>query len=141
MGKVYKEYESKLTCVSHSPEKNMDFETGFRLLLFQNYLSALRSRIKDGDLLPGALTENRLILLSDSFLLGSGAERLVEHMSMYGGKLTCALLQECLYTIFEPEVQTCMSIMLSLQGLSSFKLFSVFSPFLSFLTFLGSRTA
>ena len=81
-----------------------------RTRLLHNYLVALGKSVTDGDTNIDAVSREWLMRLSDSFLLGTSSERLLEHYHLCGGNITQMKLQDSFYGIFEPEIQTVLSL-------------------------------
>ena len=50
--------------------------------------------------------------LLDVVLRGTSSERIQAHMEMYGPELNQERLQECFYSLYEPEIQTCSALFL-----------------------------
>ena len=112
------EYNNVLNNISEdSNEFIFKYETGLRVRLLKNYLTSILKSIEEKDIDITYLTKSHLDRLVEAFLIGSGSERIVQHILLYGEKLNQIKLQECFYTLYEPEVITCESILTSFKSL------------------------
>ena len=97
------------------------FDTGLRVLLYKNYISNLQKAIESGEFSGINLNHGTLINLTEAIIRGSGDERLVLSLKLFAASgdmmMNPPLLQESLYSLYEPEVETCRNILLGLPGL------------------------
>ena len=96
------------------------FDTGLRVFLYKNYISNVKKAIDSGELAADAFNHSKLVGLTEAILRGSGDERLVLSLKLFavdGVNMSPPLLQESLYSLYEPEVETCMNVLLGMQGL------------------------
>ena len=87
-------------------------ETAVRIYLTRQYLRRLRKCFDDKELDVDMLNATLIKRLFDVALRGTASERIEEHMKLFGEELNQERLQECFYTLFEPEVQTCTALFL-----------------------------
>ena len=116
--KLNDEYNNVLNSTSEdSDEIIFKYETGLRVRLLKNYLTIILKSIEEKDIDVTHLTKFHLNRLVEAFLIGSGSERIVQHILLYGEKLNQIKLQECFYTLYEPEIMTCESVLTSFKSL------------------------
>jgi hypothetical protein len=103
-----------LTDGEHFVQHKEEFETMIRLRLLHNYLRRIQRAVQDGEV-DIALLDNQTKCLSlvDAFLRGTPAERIAQHIELYGPTLTPWLTQSCFYAICDPEVETLSDFWLS----------------------------
>lgn len=87
-------------------------EISIRLYLARNYFERLKQTIKDNDISVDLLSSKNMKRLVDVFVLGTSSERIEEHIRLYGASLTQAKLQDCFYSLLEPEIEACSSLLL-----------------------------
>jgi len=98
-------------------------QTCLRLALLRSYLARLRRGVADGDVKAERLVglrADKLLRLCDAVLLGSASERLLEHLLLFDdemGGFSQGSLQDALYLLYEPEVQTVLSALLAVDEL------------------------
>lgn len=98
-------------------------QTCMRLALLRSYLARLRRGVADGDVKAERLVgprADKLLRLCDAVLLGSASERLLEHLLLFDdemGGFSQGSLQDALYLLYEPEVQTVLSALLAVDEL------------------------
>lgn len=98
-------------------------QTCLRLALLREYLSRLRRGVVDGDVRSERLVgprADKLLRLCDAVLLGSASERLLEHLVLFddeAGNFSQGSLQDAFYLLYEPEVQTVVSALMTVDDL------------------------
>mmetsp|Transcript_2190 Transcript_2190/g.3449 ORF Transcript_2190/g.3449 Transcript_2190/m.3449 type:complete len:330 (+) Transcript_2190:94-1083(+) len=100
----------------NSAETRQEIDTGFRLYLTKQYFRRLRRCIDRNEIDIGVLTPSVSVRLLDCILRGTAAERLAWHMQLFGLELNEEGLQECLYALYEPEVETCQALFLEMDS-------------------------
>ena len=95
-------------------ENKENFETMIRLRLLRNYLLRIQRAVQEEEVQLSALdTYTKCCSLVDAFLRGTPAERMAEHMELYGPTLTPWMTQNCFYAFCEPEIDTISSYWLN----------------------------
>lgn len=91
---------------------NWKYETALRIQLCKHYMLRLGKAIEDRELtLHPTVDHNAMAArLVDVCLLGSGSERISEHLQLYGQAISQQQLQESLYVLFEPEIAACTTL-------------------------------
>ena len=87
-------------------------EAAIRLYLARQYFRRLRKACDDKDLDIKVLDTPLLQRLLDVVMRGTASERIEAHMHLYGPELNQERLQECFYSLYEPEVHTCAQLFL-----------------------------
>ena len=118
---IFEEFEEHL---SELPDAGFGdttrFDTGLRVLLYKNYILNIQKAVESEEFPVTNLNSTKLIELTEVILRGSADERLVISLKIFAGDhnvMSPPLLQESLYSIYEPEVETCKYILLGLQRL------------------------
>jgi hypothetical protein len=91
---------------------NEDTEAAIRVYFTKLYFMRLRKAFNDKELDDKILTPALLKSLIDISMRGTASERIAAHMQMYGDEFNQERLQECFYSLFEPEVMACSSLFL-----------------------------
>lgn len=106
--KVFESYPLSEKDTENTKQKYTELQTSLRLINLQYYCkNLLEMKQSDQDALPLKVPPSHVKFIIDSFLLGTGAERVSGHLRMIGaGNLpfTQAVLQSTYYSILEPEV-------------------------------------
>lgn len=101
-------------------ELDMMIETGLRLQFTKNYFARIKQAMDGKEVQQTDITSSVACRLLDSIMMGTAAERIQEHIGVYGkhnGKMTQDQFQSCLYALYEPEVETVSNAMLTLDKL------------------------
>lgn len=87
-------------------------EAAVRISFTRHYLKRLKKAFADGDLPSASLTLPTIRKLHDVMMRGTASERIEEHMLLYGPELNQERMQECFYSLYEPEIRTCTELFL-----------------------------
>lgn len=91
-------------------------EAVVRINLTRQYFKRLKKVFADGDLPDTLLTLPAIRRLFDVLMRGTASERIEEHMRLYGPEFNQERMQECFYSLYEPEIQTCTELFLAKQS-------------------------
>jgi hypothetical protein len=111
-------------------------ETALRLSVIQLYYNRLLTAIDAGDIAIDNIHDDKdskdskdskdnkedkinlkvLLNLSEVFLIGSGNDRIEQHLALYPTKIDQAQLQDAFYMLYEPEVEACTSALTIVKG-------------------------
>lgn len=95
-----------------------DCEATLRLSICQLYSQRLVVAIEEGTIPVDALhSEEKMLSIVNTILLGSTAERVAEHLRLYSPSLDQASLQDAFYVLYDPEVATVSSALMIVRGL------------------------
>lgn len=88
------------------------YEAALKIQLCKHYILRLGKAVEDGELILSNVTDYTALAarLLDVCLLGSGSERISEHLQLYGSAISQQQLQESFYVLFEPEILACTSL-------------------------------
>ncbi|KAJ1426626.1 hypothetical protein B484DRAFT_397507 [Ochromonadaceae sp. CCMP2298] len=92
--------------------ERLRIEAAFRVLLTREYFRRLQKCFKASELDISTFTQPVLKRLLDVQLRGSAAERVAAHLQLFGPSLNEERTQECLYSLYEPEINTCQKLFL-----------------------------
>ena len=95
-----------------------DCEAALRLSLFQLYSKRLLAAVLEGAIsIENVHSEEVLLKMVDTFLLGTSAERVAGHLQLYSPNMDQAQLQDAFYVVYDPEVATTSSALMIVKGL------------------------
>lgn len=93
-------------------------QTCLRISLLKEYLDRLRKAVTDGDISTHKLQSvHTLTCISDSILIGTSSERIVQHLHLYDEDFSVGQLQDAFYVLFEPETAAVQKALLVLHDL------------------------
>jgi len=102
----------------NSPQWRGNCEAALRLSLFQLYSKRLLAAVTEGAIsIDNLHSEEVLLKMVDTFLMGTSAERIGAHLQLYAPNMDQAQLQDAFYVIYDPEVATASSALLAVKGL------------------------
>lgn len=91
-------------------EAALQLETSFRIRFAAYYFDKMNEAMDSNNLNSTLLTESVLLRLVDAMILGTSVERIEAHfktyVQCYGENITMNRFQMCLYSLYEPEVDT-----------------------------------
>jgi hypothetical protein len=91
-------------------------EAGMRINFARKYFDKLQQLQDEKDIEAEALRKAFLHAgFSDAVLLGTSSERIAAHLKLFGANMTQDQFQNSMYAVLEPEVQTCLAAVLSVQ--------------------------
>jgi hypothetical protein len=90
-----------------------NIDTLLRTSFAREYFRRLRKATEAGELTPSDISPERFADLIDIAMRGTASERIEAQLNMFGPELNQERLQECFYSLYEPEVHTCTSLFLS----------------------------
>lgn len=89
-----------------------NIETAVRLYFAREYFKRLRKSIDDKDINIDNFTITQLNQLVDVIIRGTASERIETQLKLYGPELNQERMQECFYSLYEPEIHTYTTIFL-----------------------------
>jgi len=117
LSKRIADYQTEITTILSLPldeplsdEQQMIKQLYYRLTFTKHYLKSLEQSIKHGTI-PSKNVEKKLSALIDCSLRGTSAERILEHLFLYGTELHQDTLQLAFYALYEPEIQTTATLL------------------------------
>lgn len=93
-----------------STKDNLD--TIVRMSFAREYFRRLRKALDGGELSAEALKAEKFKELIDITIRGTASERIEAQLKLFGPELNQERLQECFYSLYEPEVHTCTKLFL-----------------------------
>lgn len=93
-----------------STKDNLD--TIIRMSFAREYFRRLRKAVEAGELNAEVLTADKFKELIDIMTRGTASERIEAQLKLFGPELNQERLQECFYSLYEPEVHTCTKLFL-----------------------------
>lgn len=100
----------RLCTIDASVKDHVD--TTVRLSFAREYFRRLRKSIDSGEVVASSITTSHFIELIDIAIRGTASERIEAQVKLFGPELNQERMQECFYSLYEPEVHTCMSLFL-----------------------------
>eukprot|EP01038_Epipyxis_sp_PR26KG_P011535 gene11535-15451_t len=94
-------------------EGDANNEFAVRIQFAIHYFNRIKESILTKELDFKVMTESQLNRLVDVILLGTSSERIAEHLTLFGqvnNQFNQELLQESFYSLYEPEIETCLSL-------------------------------
>lgn len=88
-------------------------EAAVRSYLTLQYFRRLRKAIDNKDLNVNTFSKVCMVKILDVMLRGTSSERIEMHMQLYGDHFNQEKLQECFYSLYEPEIETCTTLLLA----------------------------
>jgi hypothetical protein len=92
--------------------ERLRIEAAFRVLLTREYFIRLQKCFSLNELDITAFSKPVLKRLLDVCLRGTAAERVASHLTLFGPTLNEERTQECLYSLYEPEINTIQKLFL-----------------------------
>lgn len=89
--------------------------TEIRVKFARNYFLRLRRSLIEEDLSSDLFSKMSMARLVDTMLLGTSSERIQTQMLLYAHDtpLNIERMQECFYALYEPEIDTCLAMLLA----------------------------
>jgi len=97
---------------------NLSLPSVVKSTFLRFYFARLRKALSEEDIYAQRIPLDKISRLIDSTMLGSPSERIYEHFTLCGSTMNQQQLQSCLYSLYEPEIQTCVAVISAIDGLN-----------------------